>query len=92
MKLLAARKARFISGDWRVRKIFEWLKRKPNPELVKIVDRLDQLNQSVSITAESQAASIAQLDNKADRTLQGIDRIDEHVTISSQAMPEEMRR
>jgi hypothetical protein len=92
MRLPAVPKVRFICGDWRVRKIFEWLKRKPNPELVKIVDRLDQLNQSVSITAESQAASIAQLDNKADRTLQGIDRIDEHVTISSQAMPEEMRR
>jgi hypothetical protein len=92
MKVLSARKARFISGDWQVRKIFGWLNRKPNPELVKIGDRLEQLNQSLSSAAISQATTLTQLDDKAERTLQGINRIDEHVTISSQAMPKEMRK
>jgi DNA-binding NarL/FixJ family response regulator len=72
--------------------IFEWLKRKPNPELVKIENRLDQLNQSLLNSTESQTASLTQLNEKAERTLQGIDRIDERVTVSSQAMPEEMRK
>jgi len=92
MKLLPAQKARFIYGDWRVREIFGWLKRKPNPELVKIRDRLEQLNQSVLNTAVNQATALTQLDVKAEKTLQGISRIDEHVAISSQAMPQEMRR
>jgi hypothetical protein len=92
MKLLLGRKARFICGVWRVIEIFGWLKRKPNPELVKIGDKLEQLNQSLSSVAASQATALTQLDEKAEKTLQGISRIDEHVTISSQAMPEEMRK
>jgi DNA-directed RNA polymerase specialized sigma24 family protein len=73
-------------------KIFGWLKRKPNPELVKIGDRLEQLNQSLLNSTESQDSILTQLNEKAERTLQGINRIDEHVTLSSQAMPEEMRK
>jgi DNA-binding NarL/FixJ family response regulator len=92
MKLLLAQKARFTCGDWRVIEILEWLKRKPNPELVKIENRLDQLNQSLSSAAVGQATVLTQLDEKAERTLQGIGRIDEHITASSQAMPEEMRK
>jgi DNA-binding NarL/FixJ family response regulator len=92
MKLLAARKGRFICGDWRVMEIFGWLKRKPNPELVRIEGKLDQLNLSVTNNAESQTATLTQLNEKAEKTLLGISRIDEHVTISSQAMPEEMRK
>ena len=92
MKHLAGRKARFICGDWRVIEIFEWLKRKPNPELVKIENKLDQLNQSVLNTAVSQATALTQLDEKAEKTLRGISRIDEHTTVSSQAMPGEMRK
>jgi DNA-binding NarL/FixJ family response regulator len=92
MKLLAARKARFICGDWQVRKIFGWLKRKPNSELVRIEGKLDQLSQSVLTSKEIQTASLAELNNKADKTLQGISTIDEHVTISSQVMPAEMRK
>jgi DNA-binding NarL/FixJ family response regulator len=92
MKLPVARKARFICGDWRVRRIFEWLKRKPNPELARIVERLEQLNQSLSSAAINQATALTQLDEKAEKTLQGINRIDEHITVSSQAMPEEMRK
>ncbi len=75
-----ARKARFICGDWRVIEIFEWLKRKPDPQLVKIENRLDQLNQSVANNAGTQTAALAQLNEKAERTLQGIGRIDEHIT------------
>jgi len=75
-----------------VRRIFEWLKRKPNPELLKIGDRLEQLNQSLSSATVSQATALTQLDEKAEKTLQGISRIDEHVTVSSQAIPEEMRK
>ena len=75
-----------------MRKIFGWLKRKPNPELVKIGDRLEQLNQSLSNAAINQATALTQLDEKAEKTLQGISRIDEHVTVSSQAIPEEMRK
>jgi len=68
------------------------LKRKPNPELAKIGDRLEQLNQSLSSVAVNQATALTQLDEKAERTLQGIGRIDEHIAISSQAMPDEMRK
>ena len=72
--------------------IFEWLKRKLNPELVKIGDKLEQLNQSLSSVAINQATALTQLDEKAEKTLQGISRIDEHIAVSSQAMPEEMRK
>jgi DNA-binding CsgD family transcriptional regulator len=92
MKLLRARKARFICGDWQVIEIFEWLKRKPNPELVKIGDRLEQLNQSLSSVAVSQSTAFTQLDEKAEKTLQGISRIDEQITVSSQAIPGEVRK
>ena len=92
MKLLPGRRGRFICGDWRVRRIFGWLKRKPNPELVQIGDKLEQLNQSLSNAAVSQATALTQLDGKAEKTLDGIRRIDEHVTISSQAIPEDMRK
>ena len=68
------------------------MKRKPDPELVKIGDRLEQLNQSLSSVAINQATALTQLDEKAEKTLQGISRIDEHITVSSQAMPEEMRK
>ena len=92
MKRPWARKVRFISGDWRVRRIFEWLKRKSNPELVKIRDRLEQLNQSLSSAAIIQTKALTELDEKAEKTLQGIGRIDEHITVSSQVMPDEMRK
>jgi DNA-binding NarL/FixJ family response regulator len=92
MKRPRVRKARFIYGDWRVIEIFGWLKRKPNVELMKIGDRLEQLNQSVTHNAGIQAAALTQLDEKAEKTLHDINRIDEHITISSQAMPEEMRK
>ncbi len=71
-----------------MREIFGWLKRKPNHELLNIESKLDQLNQSVA----SSAAALTQLNDKAEKTLQGISRIDEHIAISSQAMPEEMRK
>jgi DNA-binding CsgD family transcriptional regulator len=92
MKLLAARKAGYICGDWQVRKIFEWLKRKPNPELVRIEGKLDQLNQSVTDNAASQSKALTQLDEKADKTLLDISKIDEHITVTSQALPDEMRK
>jgi DNA-binding CsgD family transcriptional regulator len=75
--------------------IFGWLKRKPNPELVKIESTLDQLNQScnqLATAAADHTANLTQLNDKAERTLQGINRIDEHVTVSSQAMLEEIRK
>lgn len=68
------------------------MKRKLNPELVKIGDKLEQLNQSLSSVAINQATALTQLDEKAEKTLQGISRIDEHIAVSSQAMPEEMRK
>jgi DNA-binding NarL/FixJ family response regulator len=68
------------------------LKRKPNPELAKIEDRLEQLNQSLSSAAVNQATALTQLDEKAEKTLQGISRIDEHIAISSNAMPNEIRK
>jgi DNA-directed RNA polymerase specialized sigma24 family protein len=92
MKDPLARKAKFTCGDWRVRKIFEWLKRKPNPELTNITSKLDQLNQSVTSNAMTQTAALTQLNEKADKTLQSISTIGEQVTVSSQAMPQEMRR
>ncbi len=75
-----------------MREIFGWLKRKPNHELINIESKLDQLNQSLSNAAINQAAALTQLYEKTEKTLQGISRIDEHITISSQAMPEEMRK
>jgi hypothetical protein len=57
-------------GGWRVRRIFEWLKRKPNPELVKIEDKLELLNQTVTVSAESQAMALSELNEKTERTLQ----------------------
>jgi len=75
-----------------VREIFGWLKRKPNHELLNIESKLDQLNQSVTNSAVNQTATLTQLNDKVGRTLEGINRIDEHVTVSSQAMPEEMRK
>jgi len=91
MKLLLARKARFICGDWQVTRIFDWL-RKPNHEWIKIENKLEQLNQSLSSAAVNQATALTRLDEKAEKTLQGISRIDEHVTVSSQAMPGEIRK
>jgi DNA-binding CsgD family transcriptional regulator len=75
-----------------VRKIFEWLKRKPNPELARIGSQLDQLNGSVTNNAVNQATTLAQLNEKLDRTLEGIGEIDEQAKISSKTMPEEMRK
>ncbi len=75
-----------------MREIFGWLKRKPDHERLNIESKLDQLNQSVTDNAGFQAAALTQLNEKAEKTLQGISRIDEHVTVSSEAMPEEMRK
>jgi len=92
MRHLPDQKVRFIFGDWQVRRTFGWLKRKPNPELEKIGDRLQQLNQSLSSAAVNQATALTQLDEKAEKTLQGIGRIDERITVSSQAIPDEVRK
>ena len=92
MKRRQGQKARSIFGDWQVIGIFGWLKRKPNGELVKIETKLDQLHQATAISAENQAATLVQLNEKAERTLQSIGRIDEQITNSSQTMPEGMRK
>lgn len=68
------------------------MKRKPNPELMNIENKLDQLNESMANIAVSQVSALTQLNEKAERTLESINRIDEHVTLSSQAIPEEMRK
>jgi len=71
------------------------LKRKPNPELVKIENKLDQLNQScdqLTSAATNQTMVLNQLNDKAERTLQTVNSVDEHLTISSQAMPDEIRK
>jgi predicted HTH transcriptional regulator len=72
--------------------MFGWLKRKPKHELASIEGKLDQLNQSSAISAENQAAALAQLNERAERILSGVDRIHEHITASSQTMPEAMRK
>ena len=59
---------------------------------MKIESKLDQLNESVSNNAKNEIETLAQLTQKAESTLQGISRIDEHVTTSSQTMPEEIRK
>lgn len=66
--------------------------RMPNPELVSIDDKLNQLNQSVTANAEIQAATLAKLNEKAERTLEGISGIIQQLTASAQTMPEEMRK
>jgi hypothetical protein len=71
MKLGQVQKDRSIYGDWQVRKIFGWLKPKPNPELVKIESKLDQLNQLTAINAENQAVTLAQFNDKAENAAGG---------------------
>ena len=68
------------------------MKRKSNPELVSIDDKLNQLNQLVTANAEILAATLTRLNEKAERTLEGISGIAQHLTVSAQTMPEEMRR
>jgi DNA-directed RNA polymerase specialized sigma subunit len=72
--------------------IFGWLKRKPNLELVSIDDKLNQLNQSVTANAEIQAATLGKLNEKAEKTLESVSGIAQHLTVSDQTMPEEMRK
>jgi DNA-binding NarL/FixJ family response regulator len=72
--------------------MFGWLKRKPNPELVSIDGQLNQLNLSVTANSEIQAVTLAKLNEKAERTLEGIRGITQHLTVSAQTVPEEMRK
>jgi DNA-binding CsgD family transcriptional regulator len=94
MRLPLGRRDGYIFGAWQVRRLFEWLKRKPNPELVRIDEKLDRANDSLNSLASNvtaQTATLGKFDGKIDSTLQGIQQIDLHLTDSIQTLPDHIR-
>jgi DNA-binding CsgD family transcriptional regulator len=94
MRLPLDRRDGYIFGVWQVRRLFEWLKRKPNPELIRIDEKLDRANDSLNRLASNitdQTATLDKVDGKIDSTFQGIQQIDLHLAESTHSLPDQMR-
>ncbi|MGA3297861.1 MAG: hypothetical protein ABSD41_10465 [Candidatus Bathyarchaeia archaeon] len=74
--------------------ILKWLKRRPNPELIKIDGKLDKLTSSINqlaTNAEDQKTGLLQLDQTTQMTVDSINRIEDRLTTSSQTIPGQVR-